>query len=116
MLACTIAALAVVLPGAWFTAGVPAVCGVLVSAVICLAATGLLLLLPGFRDSSAGLLLATFLRMGAAFGVVLVVDRVWPDLTFTDFYVWLALIYLFSIFLDAYVVMASLPLTRKVQS
>ncbi len=117
VMTCTLVAVGLLAPIAWFVAGIPAVSGVLISAGVCLFATGVLFIVPSLRFSStAGLLVSTFLRMGAALAVVLIVNHSWPELKFVDFYLWLALVYLFSVFLDAFVILTSLPLTRKVNS
>jgi hypothetical protein len=109
ILAVTVGTLLVLTPVAFLVSGSVGVYAVLISSLVC-AGPGLVTLAfsKSWAQSSAGLLLVSFARMGMGLLVAVVTKVNWPDLTFTDFYLWLAIVYMASLAVDTVAVQQSI--------
>lgn len=115
VLAVTIASLVVLGPVAYLISGQVGFFAVLASLVAC-AVPGLLALLLSrvWTSSNVGLLVVTFVRMGAGLILAVAVRSMWPGIGLVDFYMWLAIVYMISLVADTFAVLQQFTLTRKV--
>ncbi|MFK7821374.1 MAG: hypothetical protein AB8G99_21845 [Planctomycetaceae bacterium] len=116
-IAATAVVTVVLLPFAWYFGSASGVIAVFATALACLLPTLVGSLLPAStRDSTAGLLFATGVRMALVFGVCVIAKEGFPSLTFPNFFLWVVLVYATLLAVDTVGMLRSLPLTRRISS
>ncbi len=96
VVAATVGCGLLLLAPAWYLAGRQGLIAVLASVGICAVPGALVIVLIGFRAVRGPvqvLVASTGVRMAFVFGAALVIRFRSPDLAFTDFYLWLVLVY-----------------------
>lgn len=105
------------LPVSYLVAGPMGLCAVAVTVGCCVFPLLFVRFLPIARGSgSLAVLLANGVRMALTLVACIVVKENWPSVGFSQFYLWVVLVYLTLLGIDTVLMLRSLPLTRKVSS
>jgi len=104
-------------PAGYFIAGVLGFAAVSITVACCVLPLVVVRFLPIARGRGhLGLLLANGIRMALTLAVCIIVKERWPSVGFNQFYLWVVLVYLALLVVDTFLVLRSLPLTRKASS